>query len=126
MLDLTTGKPLNECVLEYFYNDVVSVATQSEAFTFDLTNIDRRLHSRLSKLKESAVNGKIQVNSAEAFILATSGGGFLRVVLNDPVVIQGLGGGELPMKFAEEAVEAVRTMLREKKVGALPIRSAGI
>jgi hypothetical protein len=126
VLDLTTGKPLNECVDEYFYNDVVSVATRAEAFTYELTDLDRRLHSRIPKLKESAVNGKIQLNGAEAFILATSGGTFLRVVLNDPVVIQGLGGGELPLEFAEQAVQAVRKMLREKKAGALPIRGAGI
>jgi|SRR3954468_23530612 len=124
MLDLTTGNPLNEGVVEYFYTDVVSVATQSEAFTFDLSSLDKRLHARLPKLNESAVNGKIQVNGAETFILATSGGTFLRVVLNDPVVIQGLGGGEPPLEYAEQAALAVRTMLRDKKAGALPLRTA--
>jgi hypothetical protein len=124
VLDLTTGKPLNECVEEYFYNDVVSVATRSETFTYELSALDKRLHSRLPKLKESAVNGKVQVNGAEMFILATSGSTFLRVILNDPVVIQGLGGGEPPLEYAEEAVQAVRTMLRDKKAGALPLRTA--
>lgn len=125
-LDLTTGKPLNECVNEYFYNDIVSVATQSDTFTYSTTELDQRLLSRLPKVKESAVNGKVQVNGAETFILATSGGTSVRVILNDPAVIQGLGGGELPLELAEEAVQAVRKMLREKKAGALPLRGTGI
>jgi hypothetical protein len=125
-LDLTTGKPLNECVSEYFYNDVVSVATQSDALTYSLSDLDERLVSKIPKLKDSAVNGQIQVNSAETFILSTSGGTSVRVELNDPVLIRELGGGELPLEWAENAVQAVRKMLREKKAGALPLRSAGI
>jgi hypothetical protein len=125
VLDRTTGKPLNEGVDEYFYNDVVSVSTQSQAMTVELSEVDRRLHSKLSELKESAVNGKLQVNGAEMFILATAGGTFVRVVLNDPIIIRGLGEGALPSEFADEAVQAVRKMLREKKAGSLPIRGAG-
>ena len=125
-LDWTTGKPLNECVSEYFYNDIVSVATQSEAFTYSVSALDQRLASKIPKLKESAINGQIQVNSAETFILSTSGGTSVRVELNDPVLIRELGGGELPLEWAENAVQAVRKMLREKKAGALPLRSTGI
>jgi hypothetical protein len=123
-LDMTTGKPLNECVDEYFYNDIVSVATTSDTFTYSMTELDHRLLSRAPKVKESAVNGKIQVNAGETFVLSTSGGNSVRVVLNDPVLVQGLGGGELPLEWAEQAVQAVRKMLREKKAGALPLRSA--
>ncbi|MFY9823774.1 MAG: hypothetical protein WAM82_20505, partial [Thermoanaerobaculia bacterium] len=125
-LDLTTGKPLNESVDEYFYNDIVSVATTSDTFTYSLTELDRRLLSRAPGIKKSAVNGKIQVNAGETFILSTSGGNSVRVILNDPVLVQGLGGGELPLEWAEQAVQAVRKMLREKKAGALPLRRAGI
>lgn len=123
--DLTTGKPLNECIEEYFYNDVVAVATRAEAFTYEVTSLDKKLLARLPNVQKAAVNGKIQVNSAETFVLSTSGGSSVRVVLNDPVFIQGLGGGALPMEWAEEAVQAVRTMLRSKKIGALP-RASGI
>ena len=125
-LDMTTGKPLNECVDEYFYNDIVSVATTADTFTYDMTELDQRLLSRVPKVKESAVNGKIQVNAGETFVLSTSGGNSVRVVLNDPVLVQGLGGGELPLQWAEQAVQAVRKMLREKKAGALPLRGTGI
>lgn len=125
-LDWTTGKPLNECVNEYFYNDIVSVAIQSDTFTYSVSELDQRLVSRIPKIKESAVNGKIQVNGGDTFILSTSGGTSVRVELNDPVVIEGLGGGELPLGRAVKAVEGVRKILREKKAGALPLRSASI
>jgi hypothetical protein len=125
-LDLTTGKPLNECIDEYFYNDIVSVATRSDTFTYMADELDRKLLERIPDAKKSTVEGKIQVNGAETFILSTSGGTSVRVVLNDPVLVQGLGGGELPLEWAEQAVQAVRKMLREKKVGALPLRGAGI
>lgn len=125
-LDLTTGKALNECIDEYFYNDIVSVATKSETFTYGLQELDNRILSRVPKVTESAVNGTVQVNSAQIFSLSTSGGTSVRVVLNDPVLIDGLGGGELPVERADQAVTAVKKMLREKKIGALPLRSAGI
>jgi hypothetical protein len=121
--DRTTGNPLNECVNEYFYNDVVSVATTSDAVTYSLDELGAHLLSRISNLAKSAVDGKIQVNNAETFVLATSGGSSVRVVLKDPVLIQSLGGGDLPLEWAEQAVQAVRKMLREKKAGALPLRN---
>lgn len=122
--DMTTGNPLNECVDEYFYTDVVSVTTRSEAMTYSTGELDRRILSRLPKLAESAVNGIVQVNNAEIFVLVTAGGNSTKVVLRDPVLIEGLGGGDVPMERAEQAVQAVRTMLRIKKAGALPLRIA--
>lgn len=120
--DLTTGNPLNECVDEYFYTDVVSVATRSEAMTYSPGELDERIRSRIPKLEESAVNGLVQVNNAETFVLVTAGGNSTRVVLRDPVLIESLGGGDVPMDRANQAVNAVRTMLRVKKAGALPLR----
>ena len=49
MLDLTTGKPLNEGVDEYFYNDVVSVATRSEAHTYELSALDTEVALQASQ-----------------------------------------------------------------------------
>ena len=122
--DMTTGNPLNECVDEYFYTDVVSVTTRSEAMTYSTGELDGRILSRIPKLVESAVNGLVQVNNAEIFVLVTAGGNSTKVVLRDPVLIEGLGGGDVPMERAEQAVHAVRTMLRVKKAGALPLRTA--
>lgn len=122
--DLTTGNPLNECVDEYFYTDIVSVATRSEAMTYSTRELDDRILSRIPKLVESAVNGQVQVNNAEIFLLVTAGGNSTKVVLRDPVLIEGLGGGDIPTERANQAVDAVRTMLRVKKAGALPLRLA--
>lgn len=121
--DLTTGNPLNECVDEYFYTDIVSVATRSEAMTYSTRELDDRILSRIPKIAESAVNGQIQVNNAEIFVLVTAGGTSTRIVLKDPVLIEGLGGGDVPIARADQAVQAVRTMLRIKKAGALPLRT---
>lgn len=116
--DCMTGKPLNETVNEFFYNHIVAVATRADAVTYSLDDLDQHLLSRLPRqVKKSAVDGKIQINSAETFVLSTSGEASIRVVLNAPVLIQGLGGGDLPVAWAEEAVQAVRKMLRERNAG---------
>jgi hypothetical protein len=111
-LDLTTGKPLNESVDEYFYKDVVSAATQSKSFTCEL---DKKALVYFPQAKKAIVNGKLQLNSAEHFVLTTSGGTSISMVLSDPTLAEGLGGGTIPTQLADQAVQAVRKMLREKK-----------
>ncbi len=99
-LDLTTGNYLNEATDEYFYKDVVSVATKTE-----------------SKSYQSEKFGTIQLNEAEMFVLTTSGGNFVEIVLKDPKLIEMMGGGDIPTTEAERAIQVVRKMLREKKQG---------
>jgi hypothetical protein len=125
-LDLMTGKPLCEGVSEFFYTDIVSVSTQSDTETYRIPDMEKRLLQLAPKLVKNAVNGVLQVNSAETFVLASSGGTKIRVVLNDPVVLGSLGGGNVPKEWAEQAVHAVLKMVREKKVGALPVRAASV
>ena len=98
VLDLTTGNPMNESTDEYFYKDVVSVATKTESITKQLTNGD-----------------VLQMNTAETFVLTTSGGTSVQVLLRDPKLIEHMGGGEIPTSAAERAIQSVRKMLREKK-----------
>lgn len=96
-LDLTTGNSLNESTDEYFYKDVVSVATKTES-------------------KTSNINGQnVQLNAAETFSLTTSGGTSISVVLSDPSLIEQMGGGQIPTTRAEKAINNIRKMLREKK-----------
>jgi hypothetical protein len=113
-------------VEEFFYNDVVSVSTQSESDTFKVGELDQRLLKLAPGLVKHAVNGLLQINNAESFVLVTSGASRVRVVLNDPVFIESLGGGSVSTELAEQAVQAVRKMLREKKAGAMPLRTASI
>lgn len=99
-LDLTTGNFLNESTDEYFYKDVVSVSTQTETMSVEIENT-----------KE-----KMQLVSAEKFKLTTSGGTSIEVLLRDPKLIEYMGGGDIPTTEAETAIQAIRKMLREKKV----------
>ena len=55
--DLLTGNCLNESTDEYFYKDVVSVATKTISLTYSTEKF-----------------GTLQLNAAETFVLTTSGG----------------------------------------------------
>jgi hypothetical protein len=124
-LDFMTGDPRNECVDEYFYNDIVSVSTQTEPQKFSVGELDKELLSRAKSLgKEAKHTGALQVKDAQSFVLSSSGGTAIRVVLNAPIVFSSLGGGTISMEQSEMAVQAVRKMVREKKAGALPIRTS--
>jgi hypothetical protein len=125
-LDLVTGKPLNERSDEFFYTDVVSVSLRSDAFTYELADLDARILARAPKVAESAVNGKVQVAGAELFRLVTAGGTSIEIMLSDPTLIKQLGGGTIDTGRASSAVQAVRLMVRDKKAGALPLRHATI
>lgn len=97
-LDLTTGNLLNEETDEYFYNDVVSVSTKTE-----------------SKTVKTDAYGELQLNATESFVLTTSAGTSVTTILKDPKLIQLMGGGEIPTTEAEQAIQSVRKMLRDKK-----------
>jgi hypothetical protein len=101
--DSTTGKPLNESTEEYFYRDVVAVSTKT-------TSVNLNLGKEL---------GSVQATAAEEFTLTTSGGTSISVVLKDASLVQKMGGGDLPTTRAENAVQNVRRMLRDKKAAAV-------
>jgi hypothetical protein len=107
---------LSERTDEYFYRDVVSVSTQSKSKTYENAEIGKGLSEGL--LKSMMIAGKLQFNAAEMFILTTSGGTSIEVVLRDPQLIERAGGGSIPTDMADKAVQTVRKMLREKKVAA--------
>ena len=124
-LDSMTGDPRSESTGEYFYNDIVSVSTEVRPQTFRFGELDKELLARAKDLgKSTKKSGELQVNDAQIFKLTNSGGTSLQVVLDAPMVINSLGGGTISTERAEQAVQAVRKMVREKKAGALPIRSA--
>jgi len=97
--DSTTGKPLNQSTEEYFYRDVVAVSTKTTSVSLSL----------------GKSVGTVQANAAEEFTLTTSGGTSISVILKDTSLVQRLGGGEVPTTRAEEAIQNVRRMLRDKK-----------
>ena len=124
-LDFITGDPRSECVDEYFYNDIVSVSTQTEPQRYNVGDLDKEILSRASRLKKVAKkSGALQVDDAHIFALTSSGGTAVKVVLNAPMVFNSMGGGTVSTEESEKAVQAVRKMVREKKAGSLPIRTA--
>lgn len=96
VLDLRTGNTLNESTDEFFYRHIVSAATKSESFN---VNFGQEM---------------LQLKTAESFELTTAGGNSIKVFLRDPVLIEKLGGGQIPTTRAERALATVRKMLREK------------
>lgn len=98
-LDLTTGAALNENTDEYFYRDIVSVSTKTKSYNAQMRD-----------------GSTLQIDDAEMFQLTTSGGTSVEVLLRAPKVIQMMGGnGDIPTTRAEQAIQSVRKMLREKK-----------
>jgi hypothetical protein len=59
--------------------------------------------------------GKIALKEAEIFIISTSGGTALSVLLRAPLLIEKIRGGDIPTKQAEDAIQKIRKILREKK-----------
>jgi hypothetical protein len=101
--DRTSGAFLMETTEEYFYQDVVSVATTSD--------------STVREIEVGATRKIVQSKSRETFRLTTSGGTSITVVLRDDGLIQmnELTGGYMPTTQAEKAIQSVRRMLRDKK-----------
>jgi len=99
LLDMTTGKMLNEGTDEFFYKDVVSASTKTESYSFQWKG------------------RQVQFNEAEKFTLTTTGGTSFTVFLKDPKLaeIMGVGSANIPTTNAEKAIQVIRKMLREKK-----------
>lgn len=114
-LDLYTGRALDESTDEYFYKDVVSVSVRTMSETFHLDKADRRA-IKGTELEKMIENDTLHLKKAEKFILTTSGGTALEVILNDPKFLEAVGGGAMPKDRTEKAVTAVRRMLLEKKI----------
>lgn len=96
ILDILTGNKSNEKTEEFFYKDVVSVSTKTDpAKQFTL--------------------GKIvyKMDKAEKFVLTTSGGTSVSVVLRDEELMKKIG--DFAASGAEQAIQSIRTMLRDKK-----------
>ena len=103
--DRTSGGFLMETTEEYFYRDVVSVATSTK--------------SEVKEIEVGKEKKKVQSKSREVFQLTTSGGTSITVVLKDEGLIASdelkLKGGQMPTTQAEKAIQSVRRMLRDKK-----------
>ena len=103
--DRTTGNSLIEETDEYFYRDVVSVATK---------NMTRQATIRAGRKGKEEI---VVLTNSENFQLTTSGGTAFSVFLYDRALLElrATRGGQLPRSAANKAIQAIRSMLRDKK-----------
>ncbi len=80
----------------YFYKDVVSVATKTESSNFSLPNGEKLVKSKM-------------------FVLTTSGGTSVKVMISDPKLAQFTKVSTIPTTIADKAVETTRRMVMTKK-----------
>jgi hypothetical protein len=119
-LDRFTGNVLQETTDEYFYRDVVSVSTRTESRVVDKHDVTRAGRRRL---RAQIRAGKLKIPKAEAFSLTTSGGTTIEVTIE--VILDKLrdlvmgAGGLVQVSAADDAIAAMRKMLREKKMPQL-------
>jgi hypothetical protein len=108
--DRTTGNPLVEQTDEYFFRDVVSVATKSDTQQIQIN---------------AGLKGKeevVKLTASESFVLTTSGGTAFEVFLFDPALLKlkSTKRGKWSRTEAENAIQTIRTMLRDKKRSPAP------
>ena len=108
--DLCEGKAYNERTEEFFYRDIVSVGTRVQEFAVE--RIERAGLLRLRKEVRS-----YRFSDFESFRLTVSSGDFIEVVVKCTEPQKALLGREasLPSGPYEEAMGAIRRLLREKK-----------
>jgi len=120
VLDLTTGKPLNVNIKKFFYKDIVATETRSETQTIRVSDISTRFKEQFPDYKKHLENDKLQLNAVEQFVLTSKGNVSVKINLPDPSIIESIGKvGELPLGIADQAINAVETMLDEKKKGVV-------
>lgn len=117
--DRLTGNALAEGTDEFFYRDVVSVTTKTEDFTIDKDRLPRKARRLLGR---QIRGGKLQIPETQRFILTTSGGTSIEVIIEAMLdkldrIIMG-SGGEVDVDVADDAIAGMRQMLREKKIPA--------
>lgn len=114
-LDLTTGKALNESTDEYFYRDVVSIATETDSPTAEKKSFIQKIRGVFRLATSALESGKLQREHGEKLALATAGGSSVEIFLRPETILQATGEPANRGRTIEDAVRAIRKMLREKK-----------
>lgn len=110
VLDLVTGNTFTETTDEYFYRDIVSIATLSERIKQE-TPIT--VSGILGAAKKSA-KGEELVHDVEQFRLTTTGGTSITATIKDSTIMKQTKG-RMDVTDTEEKIKAMRNLLREKK-----------
>ncbi|KON87968.1 hypothetical protein AF332_14800 [Sporosarcina globispora] len=99
VFDLLTGNHFTETTDEYFYKDIVSVATKSERIKYESSSFN---------VKEGVAH------DVESFTLTTSGGTSISAYIRDNTIMEEQKGN-MDVTDIEEKIKAMRNLLREKK-----------
>lgn len=116
VFDRFTGNAVNETTHEFFYQDIVSVSTETETLTLEKRDLTRRAR-RL--LRRQIRGNKLQIPGTEVFTLSTSGTATFQITIG--MVLERLHqlvmgkGGRVDVDEADRAIKGMRKMLREKK-----------
>ncbi|MFB9324986.1 hypothetical protein ACFFSY_03505 [Paenibacillus aurantiacus] len=107
IVDFTNGDTFSETTDEYFYRDIVSVATLSEKVQITDSKGNPVFNK---KTKEQ------EIHDVEVFKLTTSGGTSISAYIQDRTAMKERKGS-MDISKVEEQIKAMRNILREKKVG---------
>lgn len=112
VVDLLTGNHFVETTDEYFYRDVVSVATKSERIRLEPNN--KALLGGRSLFGGAKKTDNSLERDVESFTLTTSGGTSIHAYIRDNTVMNEQKGN-MDVSDTEEKIKAMRNLLREKK-----------
>ena len=110
VIDLVTGNRFTETTDEYFYKDIVSIATLSERIKQENPVTVRGMLG----LAKKAAKGEEIVHDVEQFRLTTTGGTYISATIKDSTVVAKTKG-RMDVEDTEEKIKAMRNLLREKK-----------
>lgn len=119
-LDLLTRKYLNESTDEFFYQDIVSVATNTETIEkTDLSKLDKKIKDMVSS--KFSLNIKLwldlltQTNDVQKFKLTSSGGNSISINLSNSFIEKKYGNTNRSQDMAERVIQVIRKLVRDKK-----------
>lgn len=116
LFDLTTGNLLKVYTRKYFYDDVVSVETESSPIIMDEKDIKKDTFKYLPDLKHHIVDGKLQINESKQFVLTTKGGNSVKIQLPDVAILDSvMGERNNAHSYSDDAIASVEAMLDSKK-----------
>ena len=114
-LDLFTGNPLNVGSSKYYYQEIVAIETASKSRTIKESELNKKALKYMPSLKNKMINGMVQINQSEHFVLTTRGGTSIKIQLPDYNILNYGLKGDLNHSRSDKAIASVELMLDSKK-----------
>ncbi|MBC8755982.1 hypothetical protein H2O64_14990 [Kordia sp. YSTF-M3] len=114
VFDPTTGQPLNESTKTYFYDDIVSIETETKSKSKQIFSPTEKVFKKIPIAKLFVEGEKKTYNVSETFTLTTRGTSRVEVTLSDYKIVEQVGG-EFNTTEAQNIIRSVDAMVKEKK-----------